>query len=171
MRVHTPSFGELEIPDDALLTFSQGLFGFPELRMCCLLPYGPGSPLRWLQCLDETSLTFLTVEPHIFFPDYEISIGDTEAAVLRLSRAEDAAILTLMTISADGQAVTTNLAAPIIINTQTREARQIILDDERYLTRHMIGSARVYDAPADESTRLATSAAPERGSDDTESRP
>ena len=171
MQVHTPSFGELEIPDDAVLTFSQGIFGFPELRECCLLPYDPGSGLRWLQCLNDANLTFLTVEPHVLFPDYDVNLADSDAGLLGLSRAEDAAILTLVTISAGGRAVTTNLAAPIIINIRTREARQIILDDERYLTRHMIGAKRVCDARADESTRPAATAAPQRESDDAELRP
>lgn len=171
MHVHLPSFGELEIPDDAVLRFSQGIFGFPELRECCLLPYGPGSPLRWLQCLNDARLTFLTTEPHMFFPDYEIGLGDSDAAVLGLSRAEDAAVLTLITISADGRAVTTNLAAPIIINIHTREAKQIILDDERYLTRHMIGAKRVCDAGAGESTRPVAIAPPQRESDHDEPRP
>jgi len=149
MRVNTPRFGQLDIPQEAIVTFPRGLCGFPELRECCLLPHSPGSPLRWLQCLNDTRLAFLTAEPDTFFPDYDIELTEAEAAALELRRSEDAAVLTLVTVS-DGIesqesphgpdiSVTANLAAPIIINTRSRMARQVILDDERYTTKHSLG--------------------------------
>ncbi|MCJ7822421.1 MAG: flagellar assembly protein FliW, partial [Armatimonadetes bacterium] len=88
----------------------------------------------------------------------------------------DAAVLTLITISqptkahrgaaspprvlaprvsAPRAAVTTNLLAPIVINTRTRRARQVILDNDRYLTKHIIGAQIEEDlhAGADPKTR------------------
>ena len=37
------------------------------------------------------------------------------------------------------EAVTTNLMAPIVINTKTRRGRQVIVEGDRYLTKHLIG--------------------------------
>jgi len=138
MRVDTPRFGEMDVPEEAILTFADGLYGFPEVRECCLLPYQAGSVLRWLQCLDDPRIAFLTVEPHAFFPDYEIELSDTDAAGLELADAADAAVMTLVTVLHECRAMATNLAAPIVINTATRRARQVILDDDRYVTRHML---------------------------------
>ena len=42
--------------------------------------------------------------------------------------------------------MTANLKGPIIINTRTMQGRQMILQDERYHTRHAILAAR--QAPA-----------------------
>ncbi|MGD0111477.1 MAG: flagellar assembly protein FliW [Armatimonadota bacterium] len=138
MRVDTPRFGEMDVPEEAILTFTDGLYGFPDVRECCLLPYQGGSVLRWLQCLNDPRIAFLTVEPHAFFPAYDIELPETDAAGLDLENAAEAAIVTLVTVLHECRAMVTNLAAPIVINTATRRARQVILDDDRYITRHML---------------------------------
>ena len=58
MRVDTPRFGEVDVPEDTILTFPCGIYGFPDVRDCCLFPYQVGLPLRWLQCLDDTRVAF-----------------------------------------------------------------------------------------------------------------
>lgn len=138
MRVPTVRFGEIDIPDEHIIHFPAGIFGFPHLRRCCLLPQGPAAGVRWLQSLDDPTLVFLTVEPHLLLPDYELEIADADALALALTHPRHAAVLTLVTISEDGTAATTNLLAPIIINTQTRRARQVILENDRYTTKHLV---------------------------------
>ncbi len=139
MRVETVRFGELDIPEEATLEFPAGIFGFPKLRRCCLVPYGSTRGLRWLQSLDDATLLFLTVEPYLVFPEYEAEVPEHEAAALGLTRPEEAAMLTLVTISPETEAVTTNLVAPLVINTKTRRGRQVIVEGDRYLTKHLIG--------------------------------
>ncbi len=139
MRVETVRFGVVQVPEEATLEFPAGILGFPQLRRCCLLPYGSTRGLRWLQSLDDPGLLFLTVEPYLVFPDYEADLPDHEAEALELTEPEEAAILTLLTISLESQAVTANLLAPIVINTKTRRGRQVVLDTDRYLTKHLIG--------------------------------
>jgi flagellar assembly factor FliW len=141
MRVDTSRFGEMDVPEEAILTFADGLYGFPGVRDCCLLPYRTGSVLRWLQCLNDPGIAFLTVEPHAFFPDYDIDLAEADAAGLELESAADAAVVTLVTVLHDGRAMATNLAAPIVINTATRRAKQVILDDDRYVTRHVLATS------------------------------
>jgi flagellar assembly factor FliW len=198
MHVQTQRFGEIDVPEHAVIQFPDGILGFPQLRQGCLLPYQPDSPgppdsgpqldsgLRWLQSLDDPSLLFLTVEPYLIFPDYDVELSDADAAALQLESADHAAVLTLITISqpakarrdtasasraralrasasrapasrapASRAAVTTNLLAPIVINTRARRARQIILDSDRYLTKHIIGAQIEEDlnAGADPKTR------------------
>ena len=139
MRVVSVKFGELDVPEETLLDFPTGIFGFPQLRRCCLLPYGEPSGLRWIQSLDDPILLFLSVEPHAVFPEYEAEIPDSEAQALDLQTAEDAAILTLVTVCPDTKTVSANLLAPLVINMKTRQARQVLLDPDRYATRHVIG--------------------------------
>ena len=139
MRVVSVKFGELDVPEETALDFPAGIFGFPLLRRCCLLPYGESSGLRWIQSLDDPILLFLSVEPHTVFPEYEAEIPENEAQALDLQMAEDAAILTLVTICPDTNTVSANLLAPLVINMKTRQARQVLLDPDRYKTRHVIG--------------------------------
>jgi len=146
MHIETLRFGAIEIPEEAVLTFPQGLLGFAEARRFCLLPYAPSHVLRWLQSVDDPMLAFLTVEPHQFFPSYEIVLSDADMRSLELDRPEDTAVLALLTISGDQQAVTADLAGPIVINIRNRRGRQIVVDDPRYATKHLV--ARLDEALA-----------------------
>ena len=138
MQRETLRFGAIEIPEEAVLTFRQGLLGFGEAQRFCLLPYAPSHVLRWLQSVDDPTLAFLTVEPHQFFPSYEIVLSDADKRSLELDRSGDAAVLALLTISRDQEAVTADLAGPIVINIRNRRGRQIVVDDPRYGTRHLV---------------------------------
>ncbi len=148
MRVHTLRFGEIDVPQEAVLHFSDGILGFPGLRRCCLLPHTSAAGIRWLQSLDDPALAFLTVEPHLIFPGYEIELPDADALALDLTDAKQAAVLTLITISQDVSAATANLLAPIVINTRTCLARQVILETDRYLTKHLIAHQLTDEADA-----------------------
>ena len=138
MRINSLRFGELEIPEESVLTFPEGLWGFADAQLFCLLPYAVGHPMRWLQSLENPALAFVTVNPLEFFPDYEIVLAESDREALGLEQAEDALVLALLTISHDRGAITANLAGPIVINTRARRARQIIVDDPRYSTRHLV---------------------------------
>ena len=138
MRVAT-AFGEVDVPEEVVLHFPAGIYGFPQFRRGCLLPYGTTNGLRWLQSLDEPSLVFLTVEPYLVFPGYEAELPEHETEALELSSPSEAVIVTLVTITPETEAVTTNLLAPIVVNTKTRQARQVVLDTDCYLTKHLIG--------------------------------
>ena len=138
MQIETLRFGAIEIPEEAVLTFPQGLLGFGEAQRFCLLPYAPSHVLRWLQSVDDPTLAFLTVEPHQFFPSYEIVLSDADMRSLELDRPGDAAVLALLTISRDQEAVTADLAGPIVVNIRNRRGRQIVVDDPRYGTRHLV---------------------------------
>jgi len=138
MQIETLRFGAIEIPEEAVLTFPQGLLGFGEAQRFCLLPYAPSHVLRWLQSVDDPTLAFLTVEPHQFFPSYEIVLSDADKRSLELDRSGDAAVLALLTISRDQEAVTADLAGPIVVNIRNRRGRQIVVDDPRYGTRHLV---------------------------------
>jgi flagellar assembly factor FliW len=140
MIVETLRFGRIEVPEEAVVTLAEGMLGFPARRRFCLFPYGPGSALCWMQSIEDQGLAFLVVEPHQLFPDYEVELSDAHAAALELERPEDAALLALLTISHDARAVTANLAGPIVINLRSRKARQVVLDDERYSTKHLLAS-------------------------------
>lgn len=159
MRIDTLRFGEIDVPDEAVIHFANGIVGFPQLQRGCLLPCDhpsgrqPSPGLRWLQSLDDPALLFLTVEPHLIFPDYEIELSDADSAALQLDTPGDAAVISFITLSDEGAALTANLLAPIIINAHTRRARQVILDADRYLTKHLIASSTEGDLNAGADTQ------------------
>jgi flagellar assembly factor FliW len=138
MRIQTTRFGEVEINDAAILTFPQGLYGFEQRRQFCLIDHRPDSPLKWLQSVEDPALAFVVMNPFEYFPDYEVLIPDDEAEELNLTDPSQAIVLTIVAVPSDPYQMTANLLAPLVINGDTRVARQIILSDERYSTKHRL---------------------------------
>jgi flagellar assembly factor FliW len=140
MVVDTVRFGEIEIEPSRVLTLDEGLLGFPEQRRYCLLEHAPGSPVQWLQSVDEPGLAFLVVNPHDFFVDYELELSDELATAMELERPEEAAVLVLVSVQ-ESRRLTANLVGPVVINTRTGRGRQLVLDSDCYTTRHLLGVA------------------------------
>ncbi len=137
MVVQTARFGAVEVDAARLIELEEGLLGFPQERRYCLLQVKEGSPFKWMQSVERPELAFLVVGPHEFFRDYEVFLGDEAAAEMALEKPEDAAVLALVSIQED-QAVTANLMGPVVVNTRTGRGRQIVLDNDKYTTRHRL---------------------------------
>jgi flagellar assembly factor FliW len=130
-------FGTIEYADEDIVTFNDGLIGFPALRAFVLLSHKPDSPFRWLQSLDEPALAFLLVDPASYVSDYDPHISTSEARNLNLT--EDTPRMMLTTAAIPGGKVdnmTVNLAAPIVINLEARVGKQVVLEGDRYSIRH-----------------------------------
>lgn len=137
MQVSTTRFGTVDIPDDGIVTFADGLPGFAGLRTMALLGAGdltgamPGEDhqnMFWLQDVHDPGLAFLTIVPWTAYPDYEIEI---DPADVDHAAADDVCVLNVVTVRRErgGMQMTANLLAPIVIDTARRTGRQLILDD------------------------------------------
>ena len=63
-----------------------------------------------------------------------------------ITQVEQLAIYCIITLSANPGEVTANLRGPICINTEDMQAKQLILVDERYHTKHSILEASRQEA-------------------------
>ncbi len=132
MRVETERFGDLDVEDDLILTFPDGLPGFPTATKFALVPVSGNEAFLWLQSLEDPSLAFLSTVPWPFFPDYEPEVPDSEQQLLELTDASDAMVLCLLTIRREEGEVTANLLGPLVVNQRTRIGRQVVLADSDY---------------------------------------
>lgn len=139
MKIKTTRFGEIEISEESILTMPDGMLGFDSCKRYVLLEDQPDVPFKWLQAVDEPSLAFIVVDPLEFEPDYNIDLPDEDAEFLGLRSPSDAAILTTVTLDKREGVITTNLLGPLVINSGTLRAKQIVLQDDRYGTKCVIG--------------------------------
>lgn len=141
MQIATTRFGEIEIADDEVITFPDGLPGFAGTRTMVLIGGGAlpgdhadpeGDPdanvLFWMQDTVDPDLAFLTLVPWEVYPDYDIDIDPSD---VDHADPDDLCILSIVTVRRENDAVrmTSNLLAPVVIDTNTRTGRQVILDD------------------------------------------
>jgi flagellar assembly factor FliW len=134
--VRSERLGDLEVDDAKILTFPEGLVGFPGDTRFVLVEIEDGEAYRWLQSADDPRLSFLTVIPWHFFPDYEPEIDPITQQELGLKDVTDAIVLCVVTIrEATPAPITANLLGPLVVNTTSRVGRQIVLADSGYATR------------------------------------
>lgn len=125
-------FGPLSIHQENVLVMPEGMLGFAGERRFVLLPAMPEG-VFWLQSVDDGALIFLLVDPFRFFPGYVVDSPEIPEA----GPGEEVAVLSIVTLPRTrGEPCTANLQGPLVFQNPARLARQVILDDPRYHTRH-----------------------------------
>jgi flagellar assembly factor FliW len=132
--VASSRLGELELSDDSIVQFPQGLLGFEPFHAYALIDHDGAGVYWWLQSLDDRELAFLAVVPWPFFPDYEPEIDAEAEAALGLEDAADALVLCLVAVrdpdeSTNGPSISANLLGPVVVNQRTRVGAQVVLHD------------------------------------------
>lgn len=128
----------LRVNGDDVLLFPNGLVGFSNWRRFVLLEDPDEAPIAVLQCLDDTSVSFLVTDPCYVSVNYAAQPPAEELEKLGLSRIEDSRVLCILALKERPAAVTANLLGPIFINPEARVARQVILQDSPYSAQHPV---------------------------------
>lgn len=137
MQVQSTRFGSFEIDGSRSVTFSQSLLGFPDSSTYVVVEV-EDTPYIWLQSVDEADVAFLATSPFLFFPSYDLELGAEEQSTLDVDDVSQVEVLTLLTVHRAGERpemITANLLGPIVVNTESRQALQIVLDNPDYSTR------------------------------------
>ncbi|MCF8890004.1 flagellar assembly protein FliW [Priestia megaterium] len=138
MKISTSYHGDIEIDNQQTLTFNQGIPGFLEETEFVILPLPEAEAFQVLQSIQTKELAFIITDPFQFFLDYDFHLEPQEIEKLQLQQAEDAAVYVLLTMSDSMEKITANLQAPVIINTKQQLAKQVILMNTAYETKHRL---------------------------------
>ena len=130
-------FGPIEVDEGKLMSFPGGLLGFPRSTAFsrCSKP-SPDPALFWLQSVDDPDLAFVVCDPLLFVPDYQVPIRRDDVEALGLHDLQDCQVLVIVN-RVNGE-LTGNLLGPLVVNARTRVAKQLVLSDKRYGTRHRL---------------------------------
>jgi flagellar assembly factor FliW len=138
MVIETSRFGQIEVGKDAIITMAEGMLGFSEVKEYVLVQHRDGSPFLWFQAVGQSNLAFLVMDPFTFFPDYEVMLSQEDLGALECSELRELAVFVVVVIPDNPEEMTANLRGPIVINADTKSARQVVLTDDRYSPRHSI---------------------------------
>lgn len=134
MEVLTKTNGVVQVQDDKILTFEEGLFGFEDYKKFALID-SEYEPFIWLQSIENQNLAFLIIDPFLVCSSYEADIDDSSLAKISVTKPEDVVIMTIVTVPQDGSAITANFQGPLVINKQNKKCLQVILTDNRWTTK------------------------------------
>lgn len=134
MLVETKYFGKIEIDKEQIITFKDGIFGFNQYHEYTIL--FANDILCWLQSIEKRNIVLPMIVTPLVFPDYSPDVDDE--LILRIGdlNQEDLVVYNTIVVPEDVQKMTTNLRAPIIINSKTNKGIQVILDSDEYNIKH-----------------------------------
>lgn len=138
MKVRTLRFGELDIPDDKIITMSKPILGFENLKRYCLIEREDCEPFLWYQSIEDPTAAFPVVNPLLFCPGYKIEVNPKEIEELRIRDVKSIETYTIVTIPPDPTDMTINLQGPILINTETCLAKQLVLVNSGYDVKYYV---------------------------------
>ena len=132
MKVNTRIFGEIDIEDEKIIRFVNGLVGFPDMVDFVLIhdeEKGPGG-IAWLQSMQEPQFAIPVMDPLKIKDTYNPNVEDELLKPLGEFGTDDMLVLVTVSIPSDVTKMTANLKGPIVINTSTRKACQVIAEGE-----------------------------------------
>lgn len=141
MLKQTKHFGSIEIDEDKIITFEQGIMGFENLKDFTILYDFDGekrSNISYLQSLDEPALALPIINPLLVKSDYNPTVNDELLRSIGTLTEENLVIMVTLTVPSDMKNISTNLKAPLIMNADTKKGCQIIVENQEYPVKYYI---------------------------------
>ncbi len=121
----TTRFGMIEVEEDRVINFPEGLLGFQGLSRYILLDY-KDTTLKWLQAVDDPDIAFIVSEPSLIDPNVSIEPDFTTKRFLEIEKSEDLAVLVIIRVKAGK--IAANFGGPIFLNAAIMKGIQVVLD-------------------------------------------
>ncbi len=140
-RLQTKYLGWIEYDEASVIEFPAGLPGFERERRFVFIRNEAHAPLVFLQSVGTPGLCFLAVPVAEVEESYQVELGEEDAAVLGLAAGEGSGDLEVLALISrrEGEPVTANLMAPVVVHVPGRKAVQAVRRDRRYRARHVLG--------------------------------
>lgn len=140
MLVKTKFFGEVDLPEEKIVTLDRGLIGLEQYKKFTIL-YDcekEESNISWLQSVDEQALALPVIKPWLVKEDYNPVVEDELLSHIGELTEENLVILLTMTVPENLKEMSVNLKAPIVINADTRKGVQVIAENQDYEVKYKI---------------------------------
>lgn len=135
MVAETKFFGTIDIEDDKIINFPNGIIGFENLKNFALIydsEREERSKISWLQSMEEPLMVLPVINPLDLMDAYTPTIEDELMKNIGDPADADLLIFVTLSIPSDIEKMTANLKAPFIINTVERKAMQVIVENSEY---------------------------------------
>ena len=133
MKVNTKVFGTIEIDDDKIVNFDNGIIGFPHLKKFAILfdeEKKGANKISYLQSLDEGDFALPIMNPTVVKEDYDPFVDNELLKPLGDLNVENIGIFVAVKVPKNIEGITVNLKAPIIINVDEKKGAQVIVEDD-----------------------------------------
>jgi len=137
LNIETTRFGNVAIDETKIIHFPEGLLGFPEQKDYVLLEHKSDSPFFWLQSVDRPDLAFILTNPFFLDKDYLKNLSPNEETLFQCREGDSVSVFALVTIPPGKvEEMTVNLLGPVVVETEARVGRQVVIPNSGYSHRH-----------------------------------
>lgn len=133
MKIASPLFGELDVPDERIIEFPLGLPGFEQCkRFTALHDADQQQQVFQLQSLDDPEVVFSITAPECLGVNYEFELTDEELVLLEKPSAEQVSVAVIVRREEDqadpaATGLRANFMAPIVLNVAARRGLQKVI--------------------------------------------
>ena len=138
MNLTTQRFGDVTIPENKIITMPKPVLGFEQLKRYCIIERDDTEPFLWFQSVDDPNVAFMIINPVVVCPDYRIEVNPRELDELKIKDVREVETYAIVTIPDRPTDISVNLQGPILINTRTRLAKQLVLVNSCYRVKHLL---------------------------------
>lgn len=137
MEIQTKYFGTFPFCDEDVIVFANGVFGFEDEKQFVLIRFdNENSTMLCLQSLQNPTLAFTVMNPFAFFPEYAPKLSEKDLQKMEKKESQELLFYNICVMQPVLQDSKVNLRCPIVVNPETRQAMQVILEDESYSFQH-----------------------------------
>lgn len=140
MQIKTKFFGEIALSSEQRWHFPKGIPGFEDERQFALIPIEGNSMFQVLQSMSDSNIALIVANPYSLVENYSFDIDNSTIELLEIEHEEDIFILAVLSLKDPLETSTINLQAPIIFHAKKKLAKQMIINDNKFAVRHIIGS-------------------------------
>jgi flagellar assembly factor FliW len=137
MDVSTRDFGTIQIEDDSVYSFPQGVYGFEDVDSFAVFMHEEdGVSFVYLQAVHAPHPCFLVFSPWDMVPDYDPRMSEEDLRFFDVASEKDLIFLVIATVPADDvRKLSVNTKCPVVLNPLRMIGRQVILLNEAYSVR------------------------------------
>ncbi|KAA0966791.1 flagellar assembly protein FliW [Sporosarcina sp. ANT_H38] len=140
MYIQTKFHGELNIQPNQTWNFPKGIPGFDDETEFALLSIEGNHTFQVLQSTVTPDIAFIVANPYTLVEDYTFNIDEPTIDLLQIKNEQDVFVLGVLSLKEPFESSTINLHAPLIFQSNSKKAKQMILNDNTFSMRHPIGN-------------------------------
>jgi len=138
MEINTRDFGIVEVEEDAIYEFEDGLYGFEDVKRFAIFEKSFDEvSFLYLQAIDTIVPCFLVFEPWDLHPDYRPVMTKEDMEICQIDDIEELIFLVIASVPSAVAELSINIKSPVVLNPKTRKARQVILQNPEYTVKYL----------------------------------
>ncbi|HHV50830.1 MAG TPA: flagellar assembly protein FliW [Clostridiales bacterium] len=139
MVIETVEFGHVEINEEDIIHFPEGIYGIEAINDYVFLERNDlDVPIIWMQAVHNKHIRFVVFDPLFIVDEYQPEIPDDILGKLGAKSLDNLKFFVIAVVPKNIEDMTVNLKSPIVVNFETKKAYQVILENSDYSVRHFV---------------------------------